>query len=131
VKHLTKRYSAFLLTAAQHFVGAVFFLPLALNSSWPETMPMAAFGSILYLGLVVSIGAYGLYNYSLTHLKASTSAGYTNLLPVFTLLFSMLLLGERLELMQWAAIGLVFIGVYLSQRSQPIIPKDVPPSVTG
>lgn len=131
VKHLTKRYSAFLLTATQHFVGALFFMPFAITSDWPSDLPMIAFGAIFYLGLVVSIGAYGLYNYSLTHLKASTSAGYANLLPVFTLLFSMLILSERLEPLQWAAIGIVFIGVYLSQRSKPVIPKEVPPSVTG
>lgn len=131
VKHLTKRYSAFLLTALQHFVGAIFFFPLAMASEWPEELPFIIFGAIFYLGLVVSIGAYGLYNYSLTHLKASTSAGYANLLPVFTLFFSMLILGERLQQMQWFAVGIVFLGVYLSQTPNTSIPKEIPPSVTG
>ena len=118
VKHLTQRYSAFLLTAIQHFVGALFFLPLALVSPWPGQMTPAQGGAILYLGLIVSIGAYGLYNYSLTHLKASTAASYINLLAVFTLLFSMLLLGERLTIVQCAAIALVFFGVFLSQQQK-------------
>ena len=131
VKHLTRRYSAFVLTAVQSFIGTVFFLPLALASTWPSSISMTAVGCIVFLGLIVSLGGYGLYNYSLSHIKASTSAGYINLLPVFTLLFSMLLLGERLVLMQWLAICLVFLGVFLSQEKTPIIPKEVPPGATG
>jgi len=131
VKHLTKRYSAFVLTALQSFVGTVFFLPLALMSEWPAQISLLSVGTLIYLGLVITLGAYGLYNYSLAHVKASTAAGYTNLLPAFSLLFSMLLLGERLTLSQWIAVAIVFIGVYLSQERRPPIPKEVPPGVTG
>ena len=131
VKHLTRRYSAFLLTALQSFVGTLFFFPLALASPWPEQISLSTFGLLIYLGLIITLGAYGLYNYSLTHLKATVAAGYTNLLPVFTLLFSMLLLGERLVLSQWLAIGLVFVGVFLSQDRSHRFPPEVPPPVTG
>lgn len=131
VKHLTRRYSAFLLTALQSFVGTLFFFPLALASPWPEQISLSTFGLLIYLGLIITLGAYGLYNYSLTHLKATVAAGYTNLLPVFTLLFSMLLLGERLVLSQWLAIGLVFVGVILSQDRNHRLPPEVPPAVTG
>lgn len=131
VKHLTRRYSAFLLTALQSFVGTLFFFPLALASPWPEQISLSTFGLLIYLGLIITLGAYGLYNYSLTHLKATVAAGYTNLLPVFTLLFSMLLLGERLVLSQWLAIGLVFVGVFLSQDRSHRLPPEVPPPVTG
>lgn len=125
IKHLVQRYSAFVLTAIQTFVGTVFFLPLALTSSWPTDASLSAIGSIVYLGLVVSLGGYGLYNYSLSHIKASTSAGYINLIPAFTLFFSMLLLGERLALTQWIAIGIVFLGVALSQDRTPQLEKQV------
>lgn len=132
VKHLTRRYSAFFITAFQACVGAVFFFPLALLSDWPEQISLTTFGIILYLGLVATLGAYGLYNYSLTYLKASVAAGYTNLLPAFTLMFSMLLLGERINLWQWLAIGLVFFGVLLSQeKRQQAVPPEAPPPITG
>jgi drug/metabolite transporter (DMT)-like permease len=131
VKHLTRRYSAFVLTAIQSFVGTIFFLPLAFIPDWPSQMSLGVIGCIVYLGLVVSLGGYGLYNYSLSHIKASTSAGYINLLPAFTLLFSMLLLGERMVSTQWIAIGIIFCGVLLSQERTPPIPKEVPPGATG
>ncbi|MHA7880478.1 MAG: DMT family transporter [Saccharospirillum sp.] len=131
VKHLTRRYSAFFLTAMQSFVGALFFLPLALASDWPAEIALSTFGLLVYLGLIVTLGAYGLYNYSLTYLKATVAAGYTNLLPAFTLLFSMALLGERLLTAQWLAIGLVFVGVVLSQERIQRVPPEAPPAVTG
>ncbi len=131
VKHLTRRYSAFMLTALQSFVGVIFFFPLALASDWPAQISMTVLGTIVYLGLVVTLGAYGLYNFSLSHVKASTAAGYTNLLPALSLIFSMLLLGERLTSMQWIAIGVIAIGVLMSQERTPKIPKEVPPGITG
>lgn len=131
VKHLTKRYSAFLLTALQSFVGALFFFPLSLAAEWPAELSIPVIGAVVYLGLVVTIGGYGLYNYSMHHVTASMAAGYTNLIPVVSLLLSVLLLGERLVPMQWVAVLLVFVGVFLSQGRKPIIPKEVPPGITG
>ncbi|MEX0619308.1 MAG: DMT family transporter [Pseudohongiellaceae bacterium] len=130
-KQLTRRYSAFFLTAAQSFVGAVFFLPLALASDWPTQIPMNSVAILIYLGLGVSLGAYGLFNYALTHLRASVAAGYTNLLPVFALMFAMLLLNERLTNTQWLAIAVIFAGVVLSYEREPVIPTEIPPAVTG
>lgn len=127
VKALVARYSAFVLTALQCFIGAVFFLPLAAGSAWPQQVSWPAVVCVLYLGLVITLGTYGLFNYALTTVRASVAAGYTNLLPVFALLFSMVLLGERLTASQWSAIGVIFIGVLISQwRAGPL--ATVPPA---
>lgn len=131
VKHLVQRYNAFVLTALQSFMGAIFFLPWALMSDWPTQVALSTVGMIVYLGLVVTLGAYGLYNYSLQFVKTATAAGYVNLLPVTTLLFSMLLLGERLVIQQWLAIIIIFIGVYFSREPKVLKDKDIPPAVTG
>jgi drug/metabolite transporter (DMT)-like permease len=78
---------------------------------------------VAYLGVVVTVGAYGLYNYGVSQLPASQASGFTNLIPLFTLVFAMLLLGERLNTMQLFAAALVFGGVALSQwRTAPAVP---------
>lgn len=116
VKHLSTRYSAFLLTALQAFVGVLFFLPLALIvEPLPQAFPLEGVFAIVYLGVFVTVGAYGLYNYGLSQMPASQASGFINLIPVFTLLFAALLLDERLTLWQMLAAGLVFVGVLLSQ----------------
>lgn len=131
VKHLVQRYNAFVLTALQSFMGAIFFLPWALMSQWPTQVELSTVAMIVYLGLVVTLGAYGLYNYSLQFVKTSTAAGYVNLLPVMSLLFSMLLLGERLVIQQWLAIIIIFVGVYFSREPKVLNNKEIPPAVTG
>jgi len=76
--------------------------------------------------VVVTVGAYGLYNYGVSQLPASQASGFTNLIPLFTLVFAMLLLGERLNAMQLLAAALVFGGVALSQwRTAPAVPVGV------
>lgn len=127
LKHLSTRYSAFILTAMQAFIGSLFFLPLALLSApIPVSISPLGLAAVAYLGVVVTVGAYGLYNYGVSQLPASQASGYTNLIPLFTLVFAMLLLGERLNTMQLFAAALVFGGVALSQwRTAPAVPVGV------
>lgn len=116
LKLLCERYSPFLLTAMQAFVGSLFFLPLALASQpLPSEFGVLGVGAVIYLGLVVTVGAYGLYIFGVSRLPASQASGFSNLIPVFTLIFAALLLGERLAPTQYAAAALVFAGVALSQ----------------
>lgn len=127
LKHLSSRYSPFLLTAMVAFVGTVFFLPLALFSApLPISVSPMGLGAVAYLGILVTVGAYGLYNFGVSRLPASQASGFTNLIPVFTLLFAILLLGESLNRMQMLAAALVFVGVLLSQwRGARVVPAGV------
>jgi drug/metabolite transporter (DMT)-like permease len=127
LKKLSARYSAFLLTAMVAFVGSIFFLPLALFSApVPVSVSPMGVAAVAYLGIVVTVGAYGLYNFGVSRLPASQASGFTNLIPVFTLLFAILLLGESLTGMQMLAAALVFAGVVLSQwRGSTIAPAGV------
>ncbi|MDA7088641.1 DMT family transporter [Pseudomonas sp. SA3-5] len=127
LKHLSARYSAFILTAMQAFIGSLFFLPLALLSApLPASISPQGMLAVAYLGVVVTVGAYGLYNYGVSQLPASQASGFTNLIPLFTLVFAMLLLGERLNTLQLLAAALVFGGVALSQwRNAPAVPVGV------
>ena len=116
LKYLSSRYSAFWLTAMQSFVGAVFFLPLAvLSAPFPETVSTAGIWAVIYLGLLVTVGAYGLYNYAVSHIPANQAAAFINLIPIFTLLLAVMLLGETLNTQQILGSTLVFVGVVLSQ----------------
>ena len=123
LKYLSQRYSAFLLTALQAFVGTLFFLPLAAWSApLPLTVSAQGVAVLIYLGLVVTVGAYGLYNFAVSRLPASQASAFVNLIPLFSLFFATLLLGERLGEQQLLAAGLVFSGVALSQwRRSPAL----------
>lgn len=121
LKHLSARYSAFLLTAMQAFIGAIFFFPLALAMQpLPAQIGLQGALAVLYLGVVVTVLAYGLFNFGVSRLPASQASGFVNLIPVFTLIFAVLLLGERLNPLQMAGAALVFVGVVISQWRRPV-----------
>ena len=55
-------------------------------------------------------------------MPASQASAFVNLIPFFTLLFAVLLLGERLNPAQIVATIVLFSGVALSQFGQPAVP---------
>ena len=75
----------------------------------------AAWAAVPYLGCVVSLGGYGLYNVGVHRLSAAQAAAYTNLIPVLTLLLGVWLLREVFLPAQYAASALIIAGVLLSQ----------------
>ncbi len=119
LKRLTSRYSPFFLTAIQAFVGAVFFLPALWlpSTTWPTHLAWEPTLAIVYLGAVITLGAYGLYNYGVSRIPASQASIFVNLIPVFTVILGWLILGERFNRSQYIASALVFIGIYVSQRT--------------
>lgn len=121
LKRLSARYSPWFLTAVQTVCGCVFYLPtLALFPEvWHSAPPTEAVVSVIYLGAVVTIVAYGLYNYGMSKLPASQASSFVNLIPVFAVLLGWSLLGERFTLQQFMAAGLVFAGVCISQDFSP------------
>lgn len=117
LKKLTSRYSPFFLTAMQAVIGSVFYLPLLFlpATTLPHSFELIPFVAIIYLGGVITLGAYGLYNYGLKHVPASRAAIYVNLIPVFSVVLGWAVLGETLSGSQSVAALVVMAGVILSQ----------------
>ncbi len=117
MKQLSKTFHPFLLTGLQAFAGALFFAPALLLAKVRVVadLPVGGLLAVLYLGTVVSVGAYGLYNFGISRIPASQAAAFVNLIPVFSILLGFLILGERMTPWQLCACALVFFGVLLSQ----------------
>lgn len=109
-KKLSSRYSVLTLTALQAFVA-----PFAVSEPWPTAWAGQDMAVIVFLGAFVTLGAYLLYNWSVTQVKVTLAAAYVNLIPVFTLLLAYLLLGETLTSLQWLACGAVLLGIVVGQ----------------
>lgn len=124
LKHLSSRYDSWHLTGLQSFVGALFFLPGAIFSSqgpWlcaPHQVPAEAWLAVGYLGGIVTLGAFGLYNMAVVRLPASQAALSINLVPPVAVLSGWLLLGETMAPAQAAACAVILAGVLLGQGKQ-------------
>ena len=98
LKKLTERYHPFFLTAMQAFAGALFYLPVMVLTARPlpvEFVPVPAL-SVVYLGIAVTMGAYGLYNFGVSRIPASQASAFVNLIPVFTVILGWMVLARAL-----------------------------------
>ncbi len=115
-RKLLQRYSPLAVTRLQSFYAAALYLPFALGSLRKEGLPTPAprsFWALLYLAGGCSFLAYLLLNFSLSRLRASTVAAFTNVIPVVAALLAVLLLGERLVFLQVLGAVVVVASVTL------------------
>ena len=116
-RYLTEKYSALFITAIQSFIGAIFFFPFFIYEyvNYDMNFSLQAISWILYLGVVVTLGGYGLYNFSLTRIEASKAVVFIYLIPVFTLILAYIILGEELSFEGLIASSTILFGVFISQ----------------
>lgn len=94
--------------------GAVLYPFLALD--WPDfdQVGAPAWRALIWLGAVVSIGAYGFYNLGISKVSAQIAAVSINLIPLFTVVMAAVILGERLSPLEWAGGALILIGIVIA-----------------
>lgn len=116
-KKLSSACSPFLITAAQAVVGLFFFVPLLAlpDVTLPVTFPLLPTLAVIYLGFMVTLVSFVLFNYSVVRLPAVQTGAFLNLVPLMTLFMGMTLMGDTLTTGQWIASVLVMGGVLLSQ----------------
>jgi len=73
---------------------------------------------ILYLGLLSSAISFTLWNFSLNRLGPARTSVYLYLLPIITVVGAMLILDQEITPLKAAGIGLVLIGLVLSNRKK-------------
>ena len=118
VKRLCDRYNPWLLTAFQVLAGTLFFSPglfFLFNGKAVAWTPSLVLG-ILFLGGLVTLGAFGLYNWAMSRIPASRAAMFINMVPVTAVAFGWVMLAESLSMVQCIAAVAVIAGVAVSQK---------------
>jgi drug/metabolite transporter (DMT)-like permease len=116
---LTTRYNSFTIIGWQNMFGALFFIPLFFIFEFP-TIQLQAINiriilNLIYLSVFGSTIAYILFTYSIKKIGITRSSLFTNIIPVFTGIFSYWFLDEHLDI--WRVLGIVIVltGLFLSQ----------------
>ena len=127
LKKMTSRYSHFFLTGIQTLMGSIFFLFFCFlpQSRIPLEWTVSGTLSVLYLGVIVTLGGYGLYNFGTSRLPASRSSAFINLIPIISLVLSIIVLKEHVGLYQYLASALILMGVIISQLNMKIEKKEI------
>jgi drug/metabolite transporter (DMT)-like permease len=133
VKGLSHKYNGFTITAYQNALGIILFLPLFL---WLDADGILAirpsilsWTSLLYLAIFGSSLTFVLFTFAIREIGVSRSNIFSNLIPVFTAVFSYFLLKETMPGLKVAGIFIVLIGVFLSQVQSIKFKKQKAPPV--
>ncbi len=122
LRKLTAKYSALVLIAWQNLIGIFLFLPFFLlfeaKSITEVTITGEIIISMLLLAILASSVSFVFFAHSVKLLGISKTNIFSNLIPVFTAIFSFFLLSEEFTVHKIAGILLVIGGVYLSERSK-------------
>ncbi len=117
VKNLSPDYSASKTAMFQMFFGSVVLLPLIGLFERPVyPVPSSTIWAVAYLAVFCSVGGYSLYNYGVARMQSTQAVNILNLIPVFGIMTSSILLHETASAIQLAGGAVVLIGVVLSLR---------------
>ena len=116
---LTKLYKPLTITWMQNIIGMIYFIPLTIIMEQFEPSNFANIGGyivpLVCLGVFCSSLAYALWAFTFSKLGASRANVYSNLIPVFTAIFSYLIIHESLTANKIIGIVVVVAGLVLSQ----------------
>ena len=118
IKKLCRRYNAWMLTSMQIAAGAIFFSPglWYLTRSPSVLVPVEVVLTLIFLGIGVTLGAFGCYNWGMSRMPAGRASAYINLVPVIAVLFGWGVMGEVMATSQLVAATAVVGGIWLGQK---------------
>jgi drug/metabolite transporter (DMT)-like permease len=120
--NLIRRYlagvSASAIAAATLLSASLLVLPFAIGT-WPaHPLPAKAWVSAILLGILRTGAAFVIYYRLINRIGAPRAATVTYLIPLFSVLWAWVILGEALTARMAMAGGLILSGVALSQRQR-------------
>ena len=110
-KQALKRNGVYWILVSATALTAVFLSPFLSHGSLTDHLSL-----VLKAVLVSTSWVSGLY--ALKHLPLTTVSTIKASRPMFVVIFSILLFGERLNLLQWLGVAVVMTALFLSSRSK-------------
>jgi len=119
IRKISHEYNPVTIITHQNLIGAVYFLPLFLIFDFKHFIAVKPtwelISAMLQLAVFASTLAYVFYIMAIKGMGMIKANVFTNLIPVFTGIFSFLILGETFTAFKIAGMILVMFGVLVSQ----------------
>jgi drug/metabolite transporter (DMT)-like permease len=114
-----KKYNIFSIITIQNLLGAIFFMPLLLIFEFDHLKSVEMNRGIIYpliaLAILASSLAFMFFTYGVKMLGLIKANTISNTIPVFTAIFSYILIDEKLTIINILGILIVITGLLLSQ----------------
>ncbi len=123
-KKLTFSYNSVTIIKYQNLLGFIYFLPFFIFFDFNHFLSikpdLRLVINILSLTIFASVLAFILFTKVLKELGINSANIFTNLIPIFTAIFSFFILKEHFNMQKILGIFLVILGVFLSQLKSKI-----------
>lgn len=114
------------VTYVMFTVGMVVFVPIALiqgagdpaGTFLPAIHSSAFWAAVIFLGVISSLVAYSLLNYTNAHVSVSEASIFSNITTVVSVLAGVILLKESFGIWQVFGVAIILICVYLANRPE-------------
>ena len=114
VRHISETINAFEQTFWRQFIGLILILPFLLRSGLPAFRTRQIKTNLLRA--LVGYAGISLAFYSVTLIPLADALALQFTLPLFTIVFAMVILGEHVGLHRWAATVIGFAGALVILR---------------
>lgn len=124
-KPLLGRIPALKMAVLTTAFGTLFFLPFGIPAVLriPRgSVSAATWGAVAYGAILAIVLGFYLYYRSVQKLGNTKTGIYSNLNPVFAVVFAALVLGEKITTLQVAGGAVVFLGLYLTRSGYRLFP---------
>lgn len=112
-------YSTLNVIFYQSLIGLVFFIPTFMLTDYSTIQTLKVSGesliALLMLSVFASVVAFVLFAWAVRKVGVTRTNVFVNLIPVFTAIFSGLILNEMITSLKWAGIAVVVVGLFVSQ----------------
>ena len=119
LKKLTLKYSSLTIITYQNALGILYFLPLFLIFDFDHFLSVRPnfelVSSLLQLSLFASSLAFIFFTMAVKELGVSRTNVFSNLIPVFTAIFSAIFIAENFSATKIAGMATVILGVMIAQ----------------
>ena len=119
LKKLTKKYSSLTIITYQNALGVIYFLPLFLIFDFSHFITvrpnLELISSMLQLSVFASSLAFIFFTMTVKELGVSRTNVFSNLIPVFTAIFSAIFISEIFSSTKIVGMAVVIAGVMVAQ----------------
>ncbi|HEX5668405.1 MAG TPA: DMT family transporter [Chitinophagaceae bacterium] len=101
--------------------GVIMLLLFSITEPYPVEVPLKVWVALLYLGLIGTVVAFVWYYDGIRKIGPTRTSIFNNLVPVFAVLFSVIILKEKVSWYTWIGGAMVIGGVLFVNLQKKII----------
>ncbi|MDR3652503.1 MAG: DMT family transporter [Paludibacter sp.] len=129
LRKIPKYYSNMNVIFYQSLLGLIFFIPTFFLTDFPTIQSIRisndALLALFMLSIFASVLAFVLFAGVVRKIGVTKTNVFVNLIPVFTAIFSWIILDEILSISKWFGILIVVVGLFVSQWGKNKFNKEV------